>query len=63
MSLTRFFPSVCQCIALINSEDESVSFESKCVTHTNLNDADAFSSIQSMCAAAQIIEDPIEDII
>lgn len=63
MSFTRFYPSVCQCVLLINSEDESISFEHKDELHANLNDADAFSAIQQLCVAAQVINEPIEDII
>lgn len=63
MSFTRCYPSVCGCVFLINSEDQSISFEHKDDLHKNLSDADAFAAIQALCLATQVVDEPIEDII
>lgn len=60
MSYTRFLPNVCNCVVMINNDDHSISFESKCDVHASLNDSDAFTSIQSMCAEAQETEETPE---
>lgn len=53
MSITKGYPSVCSCVMLIDSETETVSFETKCETHLNLSDENCLSAIQSLCAAQQ----------
>lgn len=60
--MTKWQPNVCTCKLLID-ENSVITFEDKNGVHAGMTDEDAIADIIALCAAVQVIGEPIEDII